>query len=289
MVEELHLIEMASGGQIALTHLKNTQPAGLPLIVTHGTVSNGRTVKGLAQFLSEAGLDCWILEWGGHGDSQAASSRQNFEYPAFHDVPTAITAVLEKTDKSQLIWVSHSGGGHLPLMYLSHHPEQQNLLAGLVTLGAQATDGALKFHQKLSVAFLWVLTTLLNQTPISLIPIGNETEPTRLLAQWATWNIRERWLGEDGFDYLKGLAQIKIPTFMVAGGNDRIAPISGCLKLFNALGSEEKTWLTGTVESGFSKEFSHSQLVRGKAAKKELFPKILEWIKVQSEKENGSR
>ena len=60
--------------------------------------------------------------------------------------------------------------------------------------------------------------------------MGTEGEPTRLLAQWSKWNLRQKWMGEDGFDYMSGLAKIKIPALIFAGSNDDIAPVSGCKK-----------------------------------------------------------
>ena len=274
-----HIVKMESGGNIALYHLTDANPAGLPLIVTHGTISNAKTVRGLTRYLAQSGFDCWLLEWGGHGHSTAASTRQNFEYPAFHDVPAAISAVLTFTKQPQLYWVSHSGGGHLPLMYLARQPRREAEIAGLVTMGAQATDAALDLRQKVRGAYFWLVTMLLGHTPQKMLPVGNEPEPTRLLAQWLVWNIRQRWLGSDGFDYMAALAKLTIPALMIAGGNDSIAPASGCRKFFDALGSTDKTWMLCAETTGFSKDFSHGELVIGREARAELFPRVGDWLR----------
>jgi len=229
--------------------------------------------------LAKMGFDCWLLEWGGHGQSVASSTWQNFEYPAFHDVPAAITAVLTYTQQPKLYWVSHSGGGHLLLMYLAREPERQAEIAGLVTMGAQATDAALELGKKLQAGVYWGLTMLLGHTPQSILPAGNESEPTRLLAQWFMWNIRQRWLGSDRFDYTTALTNLTIPALMLAGGNDSIAPASGCRKIFDALGSADKSWLLCAEDAGFSMDFTHAQLVIGREARKEIFPKVGDWLK----------
>ena len=120
---------------------------------------------------------------------------------------------------------------------------------------------------------------LLGRTPQRLLPAGNEPEPTRLLAQWLAWNLGQRWRGADGFDYMAALAELSLPVFMIAGGNDRIAPAAGCRKFFDALGSTDKTWLLGAETAGFSKDFSHGELVIGREARAEIFPRVREWLR----------
>ncbi len=279
IIEEQHLIEMEGGGRIALYRYEPQTKVGRPLLITHGTLSDMTAVRDLAKSLVKQGFDCWILEWGGHGKAIAASSKQTFEYPAMHDGPEAIAAVLEKTGHEKLYWVSHSGGGHLLLMHLGRHPEKQTQIAGAVLIGAQATDATLKPIEKWAVRLLWLVTMVMNQTPLFLVRSGTEAEPTRLLAQWAVWSMQEKWLGADGFDYLTALSAIKIPALIMAGGADRIAPASGCRKFFDQLGSADKSWVLCSAKQGFSKDFSHGQLIRGRAARQEVFPKVLDWLK----------
>ena len=234
MEEIQYSLKIPRGGEIVLHRLMNSidENAGAPLIVAHGTLSNSDAMRDLGIYLSDRGFDCWLLEWGGHGHSTASSNKQDFEFPAFNDAPLAIDAVLQKTGHKKLYWVSHSGGGHWPLMYLARHPEQQNKIAGILTLGSQSTDAAMSLSHKFRACYLWFLSKLFNQVSLKALPMKMaEGEPTRLLAQWATWNLRKKWEGKDGFDYLEGIEQLNLPFSMIAGGNDDIAPLSGCRKL----------------------------------------------------------
>ncbi len=149
MKQETYKLDIPKGGCIALHRLLPSKPLGYPIILAHGTMSNAETLSDLAQHLCALGFDCWSLDWGGHGESQTYNRKQNFEHPAFHDVPLAIETVLTKSGHEKIHWLSHSGGGHLALMHLARNPGLQNQFAGLVTLGAQATDGAmgLKFKK----------------------------------------------------------------------------------------------------------------------------------------------
>jgi oxygen-independent coproporphyrinogen-3 oxidase len=283
MQQVQHLVNMAGGGRIALYRFKPKNSQGLPIIVAHGTISNGSSMEGLAEHLQEQGFDCWVLEWGGHGDSQAASRNNNFESPAFNDTPAAIEYVLNQTGQSQLNWVSHSGGGHLPLMYLARFPQHQNKLAGIVSIGAQATDGALGLSAKFRALILWSITRVLGHTPKALVSVGTEGEPTLLLAQWSRWNLSKSWKGKGGFDYMQALNDIYTPALIVAGANDDIAPPSGCRKFFDALGAQDKSWLLCATDTGFSKDYSHGQLIRGRAAKAEVYPAVTSWLVEQSQ------
>lgn len=116
-------------GHVGLYHLTPDRKDKPPVIITHGTISNGESVLDLAQHLQQLDVDCWILEWGGHGQSQTVHAKQNFEFPALYDVPAAIDHVLNHSDHDQLHWVSHSGGGHLAFMCLARYPEYQEKIA----------------------------------------------------------------------------------------------------------------------------------------------------------------
>jgi pimeloyl-ACP methyl ester carboxylesterase len=278
MQQQTYKLNIPMGGRIALHRLLPAKPVGLPIILAHGTMSNAETLSDLAQYLCALGFDCWSLDWGGHGESQAFNRKQNFEHPAFHDVPLAIETVLQKSGHEKIHWLSHSGGGHLALMHLARNPGFQDQFASLVTLGAQATDGAMGLKFKSRAMILWAITKTLGHFPKSLASVGTEGEPSQLLAQWAKWNITGQWLGTDGVDYLQGLSVLTLPALIMAGGNDNIAPESGCKKVFNMLSSADKSWQVCSISNGFSKDYSHGQLIRGSAAKKEVFVTIADWL-----------
>lgn len=277
MKQETHLLPMRAGGQVALHRYKPVNPTGLPVVVAHGTLSNQYAVEHLGSFLAAQGFDTWLLEWGGHGQAKPAHRTQNFEYPALNDLPAAIDFVVQHTGHSQLHWTSHSGGGLLALMLLARQPERISQIKTLSLIGAQVTDAAPNFREKMRVAALGALTRLLGHTPRKLVPIGPEGEPTLLLLQWCKWNLSGRWKGADGFDYLAALANVNVPALVIAGGRDEVAPPKGCRRIYEALGGP-KTWHECTVEQGFSKDFSHSQMIRGEAAKTEVFPLLKRFI-----------
>lgn len=284
MSETELFVEMPRGGRIALHRVNQGDARGVPVIVAHGTISNVDTVRTLGRHLADQGFDCWLLEWAGHGQSEPASPKQNFEYPAFHDLPMAVETVQQRTGQNQVLWVAHSGGGHLPLMYLSRHPEQQAQFAGIVTMGTQSTHAAPRFREHFAGMVLWCVTMMMNRTPKFILPLGNEHEPTRLLLQWAKWNMRGQWIGTDGFDYMEALAGVTVPAAIVAGAKDTVAPAAGCRRIYDALGSDQKEWILCAESEGFSCDLAHGQLVRGPVAQNEVFPRLVEWLRARSER-----
>ncbi len=271
-------LPLDGGGQIRLIRLSGPRQISVPLILAHGTLSNGATVRSFGDYLSGLGFDVWLLEWGGHGSSTASCARRNFEAPAFDDLPRAVGFVKETTNASRVFWVGHSGGGLLPLMFMVRNPEIQSEFAGLVTLGAQVTGAARTRKHKFRALGLYVLTQVLGRTPRVDATMGDEGEPTVLLAQWALWNLRGKWHGWDGFDYMAGLKQVTVPCLTIAGGADDIAPVDGCREIFDALGGTDKTMITCAKADGFSRDFSHGGLARGSAAETEVFPKVAAWL-----------
>ena len=274
-----HALGLDGGGQIRLIRLTGTRTLGPPLILAHGTLSNAGTVRSFGGYLACRGHDVWLFEWGGHGSSTPPRSRRNFEAPAFEELPRALAFVRGETGAEQIFWVGHSGGGLLPLMYLARHPECQGEFAGLVTLGAQATAAALTWRQKFKAVSLYLMTQIMGRTPRIQKTMGDEGEPTTLLAQWAVWNLKRAWTGRGGINYMDRLDQLAIPCMVIAGAADVIAPVRGCRAVFRRLGSPDKTWVACSAAEGFSRDFSHGGLARGTSAEREIFPKVAAWLR----------
>ena len=56
------------GVELALTRFTADSNSGIPLLLTHGTFSNGSICWRLAAYLAGYGFDCWVLELRGRGN-----------------------------------------------------------------------------------------------------------------------------------------------------------------------------------------------------------------------------
>ena len=124
-----------------------------------------------------------------------------------------------------------------------------------------------------------VAESLLDYSPGRAFGVGPENEPKGILSQWYRWNRTRRWTGRDGFDYLAALRDLTVPTLCLAGAGDRwIAPAPGCRRLFDALGSRDKEWILCAKSEGFTEDFGHARLIASRAAQREVWPRIRDWL-----------
>src|SRR3989449_9561719 len=128
------------GVELALHRVSGAVWQACPVLLTHGTFSNGQVCAGLAGVLSRHGVDCWVVELRGHGQSERGHVNADFERFAMFDVRAGFQAVLRATGKEQVFLVAHSGGGLLFVMYLALNPVASVRASGLYTLASLSTE-----------------------------------------------------------------------------------------------------------------------------------------------------
>ncbi len=271
-------IEGGNNSRIALYRYENLLSESPPVILTHGTFSNALICAKLAEFLSTNGFDCWIYEWIGHGLSDYGDLYPDAEEFALHDVPAIIETVLKETKKKSCIWVAHSGGGFLPLIYMARNPHRQHEIQAIAGIGSQTTGAGRTWIGKLTTRILPVVIQMLGKVPGPLFGLGPEDEVSGFLNQWCQWNRSGRWIGKDGFNYEKAMGNIHIPTVLIAGENDLIAPPNGCQHMFQSLGSTQKKYVLCSKATGYMEDYTHPRLIASQNAKIEVWPIVLEFI-----------
>jgi oxygen-independent coproporphyrinogen-3 oxidase len=234
--------------------------------------------------LNKEGFDCWIYEWSGHGQSEFGDLTPDAEDYALCDVPSVLKAVQLEAKQKTCIWIAHSGGGFLPLMYMARDSVRQKEIQALVTLGSQTTGAGRTFFRKGGIIVAMIIMRLFGRIPGPLFGLGPEDERMRFLQQWCKWNWMGKWLGKDKFDYLEALKKISIPTLCIAGGGDMLAPPNGCFDLFTTLGSRNKKFILCSKKNGFAEDYNHRRLLASQNAQNEIWPVILNFIKSNGEK-----
>src|ERR1700746_2163677 len=79
MTPTVHPVVTEDGITVALTRYAAEVRRPAPVVLTHGTFSNGGLCARLAAYLAQEGFDCWVLELRGHGASQRDGYRPDFE------------------------------------------------------------------------------------------------------------------------------------------------------------------------------------------------------------------
>jgi len=276
----VHKAVTQDGVELALERFTGTVKQRYPVLLTHGTFSNGQICSRLARHLAEAGFDAWVFELRGHGRSQPPTGAADFEAFGLYDAPAAIGAVRAASGARLLHLIGHSGGGLAFLMHLTRHPEHVAGVASLVTMASQATAACSTVKGQVIVRGAHLLTSVLGYTPGPALRLGPENELKGALGAWFRWNYTRTWTGQDGFDYLSALRLVQVPTLVMAGAGDRvIAPVDGCRKLYQHLANRENKFVVGGRSQGFREDYGHARLIASRAAQDEIWPRVTAWLR----------
>lgn len=241
--------------------------------------------------------------------------RWTFEDYVHHDVPAALALVRQRTGCEQVLWVGHSLGGMVA--YASLMTPASVAFAGAVTLAApgmtdvghETLDRWVRLRPWLRLAPTRIRTrsvarasapwaTAIEKTFPTLVRDwfchpdnfdihvarymlrhGVEDLPRSLLEEFARWydakQMSDRY---DLFTFTDHLETIRVPMFVVAGSRDLLTPPTDIERLFQRLGSRDKTFLLAGHRGGLAHEYSHVDLVLGRHAPDEVYPRIGAWL-----------
>ncbi len=289
-----------------------------PVVLCHGVSTNRGSLDfgierySLAGYLSREGFDCFSLELRGHGTSRplpTAPRRASFDTYLAQDVPASLDRVREATGDERVLWVGHSLGALLGLASCGAYP---NRIRGIVAIAGPA-----HFHAQEDLRRLlrrgWLVSGRWNRLlarcvapfsgvwhpPISELTInGRNVERAvyrRLLAnviedispgvfaQLACWVREDRFASEDGaVDYRERLAACRQPALFVSAAEDGLAPPEVVRAGFENWGGEKSFWNAGRAE-GLREDYGHTDLIYGRDAPEEVFPRVRDWLVAHSE------
>jgi oxygen-independent coproporphyrinogen-3 oxidase len=164
-------------------------------------------------------------------------------------------------------------------MHLARQPESRTRVLGLVTLASQATEAGRTWRDKAKIAGIAVVNNVMGHLPGPMLGLGPEKEWRGVMNQWFRWNWTRRWLARDGFDYAKALREVDVPLLCLAGAGDRfIAPVRGCKRLFDVVGSRDKQFIVCGKETGFGEDYDHVRIIVSRGAGQDIWPVIRTWL-----------
>lgn len=282
MVEVVWILA-EDGAEIAVSHIRtrNRSTAGHPVILLHGTYSkrnfwlSPRGV-GLGAFLADSGYDVWIPELRGHGLSpkpdhfSAVTAEEQIRY----DLPAVQNYVYGRSNSEQS-WVGHSFGGVYIFASLAGKWLDQRLMRRLVTFGSQISKGE-SFLKIPGVA--WICSVILKSMgcfPAPRLGLGPEVEAAATMIEVIGWKkLRGKWTNSEGFCYWDGMSGIRIPVHAFAGAADKSDPPIGCRRMFDRIGSRDKTFTILGKKGGFLIDYDHIRMIVSKESEREIWPVV---------------
>ena len=276
-------VTAADGTRLALYRVG--EPGRPPVILVPGTFSNhtfwlGTRGHGLAWTLAEEGFEAIVLDPRGHGGSDRPGGREwSFDHWGRLDVPAAIDAVAGEVESPRRpLMVGHSAGGAAILIALAGEPELRDAVAGVVALATPVPW--LQRWRRLGAWTIRALSRLLGRFPARRLGLGPEDELTGVMDQWMSWNLAGSWESHDGIDYVSALEDVRVPILAMSGAGDTLfAPPEACRGLLAMVGSSDATYRLAGRETGFSEDFDHPGIVVSRAAREEVWPLLVDWLR----------
>ncbi|MCH4871456.1 alpha/beta fold hydrolase [Pseudomonas sp. TMW22091] len=258
---------------------------GVPVILLHGGFSNRRfwyspKGVGLGAFLARAGFDVWLPEMRGHGLSARNihwNKNRVTDY-ARYDLP-AIGAFVREISGQTPHWIGHSQGGISLAAALGGQYLNDDLVASAAFFGTQINRryGWLKIPPVQWCAYL-LLKRFRYLSGVRLNR-GPEDEPVSIALEALRWNGFLGRFKDTERDWWAGLAEVQVPVLAVAATGDKLTPEWACRKLYDQLGSSQRTFVALGREHGFSTDFSHVEMLVSQPAQKEVWPLVRDWLR----------
>ncbi len=269
----------------------------------------------LAKYLSRNGFDVWIVDLRGCGLSKKGllkRFRWYFDDYVFQDLPAAVEKIREVTGSSRLHWVGHSLGGLLAYPFVQTFGEK-DILQSLTTVAAPVTtasrpgyfkhtyrvDTLLKFFpvvpykmiSKVTKVFvnqimgmdrqlLWAKDNMTREILSHILEYAVESVPSSLILQIHDWLRHNHFVSRDGkINFMEKMHEITAPILMIAGTADSFTTVADIRLAFRRIpNAKKKELLVFGKSKGHKSDYGHIDLLLGKNAPQEVYPKILKWL-----------
>lgn len=288
-----------------------------PVVLCHGLGNNHaffefRGRSHLARVLADAGFQVFTMDCRGAGRTLAPEFAEVcVDDHVDFDVPAVLEAVREVTGQSQVLWVGHSLGGVIGV--LASARKAKGRLAALVTIGSPLFfresalfSRALMLAQALAPAGRFparVLSTLF--APFAgFVPAPDVARVSArvsnidgveqryllanafadlwrgVLSQLDRWIVTGRLTSSVTGEDLRtpALAITDVPTLVVGGSVDYLAPLDVTRQFFTELQARDKELVLVGAAFGHEVDYGHGDLVVGRDADRDVYPPIVRFL-----------
>lgn len=229
-------------GSLNVLEIGNRSSASPPLVLVHGATANLKDLKvSLGERLARDNLVV-LVDRPGHGWSDALA-RDDGHSPEGHAV--AINQALSRLGAERPILVGHGWGGAVVLSYALAYPEDLAGVVAIAPLSHPSEHGVARVHSLAAMPVLgWLFCRLLvpafgrlhlaRWTARAFAPRpvpADHAEAVALPLVLRPANFRNNArdlvaLDQNLADQARYYGQIRVPTVVIAGDQDRVAPMA---------------------------------------------------------------
>ncbi|KAF1945760.1 alpha/beta-hydrolase [Clathrospora elynae] len=206
-------------------------------IFMHGLGSSQDYYHAVAQGLLASGFRCLIFDNTGAGRSPYTFVEQSVE-----TLGDDVIGILDALEVSKAVFVGHSMGGIVGAHLAAERSDQ---IVAAVLIGPVYPSEAMVpiFEKRIAGVEKDGMQPMADSIPQAAV--GKKASPL------AKAFIRELLLGQDPAGYVSNCrvivnakkpnySKISIPVLILAGDEDKSAPLEGCKKMFEEIGTSEK-------------------------------------------------
>jgi pimeloyl-ACP methyl ester carboxylesterase len=275
-----------------------------PIILLHGIGANHRMMNlskdhSLALYLSERGFDVYSCTFRGSTPSFHPNPKDHsasIGTISEKDIPSIIEAVKNHSKSSKVYWVGHSMGALSAMIHLSR--SQRTDVVGFVSLG-----GPNFFPHKPRKSPHWL--TFVSSLPLKkiakvffftggipgpwerwfydpestspkilkkLLFHGTENISMNLSRDIKSWVKTTQIMSIPGLEWNQVLHQFKIPSYWIAGEEDRVSPPWSLECGMSSLGSKRKDFESLPA-------LGHACLILSDRARYNVYPRVYEFLR----------
>ena len=294
-----------------------------PVILCHGLGANrfnvdfvddgrGRERSSLARALCRAGFDVWVLELRGHGEARVpAGADWTVDDQVREDVTEAIQTVLALTEASSVLWVGHSWGGLLQVLFQVRGLPLAGRVKAVVAIGSPFTMRLQPSLTSVEPYLRWWLEIVQRPLPLRLLArlvlpivvlwprwprawsaplapmapgvvrgiLASMTEdiPVGILRQLLGWIQTGKIADARGRPDEQIFDRLTTPTLLVAGAKDHVAPPAAMAWLRDRAGEDVVLKIMGRG-TGCAADYGHGGLLLSDRAPDEVYPLVRAWL-----------
>lgn len=168
-------------------------------------------------------------------------------------------------------------------MCLIRTPRLIPIIDRVALFACQALHAATSRSRKCLLRTMRLASRLYGSVPGRRLGLGIEDESFFMMKQWYDWNISESFRGRDGFDYFANMVRLTVPVLSISGAADKvIAPPASCKSYLEGFGGNRNLSMECGLSTGFSKDYSHANVMLSRAAMNEVWPVAAGWLAAKS-------